>query len=253
MKTANLEQAKAPPKLTAARASEILWGSIFEAFLLSIMILILGGLGLGMAAGIWKQMIPGSPPLTPILEAASPAPSAQPTRLFGTLGDHKFAIIYGFTYAGLVLFQLARYSSSAKERLIVRGLRRITRKVSENWFELTFFNAIGAMIGAVVLTVVQQFSLVQICVHVLLGWLQPGIYRIADLFFNAYQIATVQGLIHWYDANQMKFAFWLLYISAVLDDLGLPNLKTIARQCWTWIKTRQGKAAGLGENASAPR
>jgi hypothetical protein len=250
MKTAKPEQAKVPPKLSAGRASEILWNSIFEAFLLSIMIMILGGLGLSMSAGIWQQMIPASPPLTPVLEAASPAPSSQSIRLFGFFEDHKFAIIYGFTYAGLVLFQLARYSSSAKERLIVRGLRRITRKISDNWFELTFFNAIGAMIGAVVLTAAQQFSLVQIVVHVLLGWLQPVIYQIADLFFNAYQIATVQGLIHWYDANQMKFAFWALYISAVLDDLGLPNLKTIVRRCWTWMAARPGKATHLGENGS---
>lgn len=58
----------------------------------------------------------------------------------------------------------------------------------------------------------------------------------AELFFDASQIATIQGLIQWFDANQMKFLFWMLYLSAVLDDLGLPNLKTLAKRVWRRIK-----------------
>lgn len=253
MNTEGIQQTKSPPKLTTIRFSEILWGSVFKAFGLTLAILILGGLGLQMTQEIWKDMIPAAPFPNPASEEASPAAPSEPDRLGQFFSDHNFAITYGLVYVGLVLFQFARYSTSPRERRLIRRLRRMIRKVSEHWFEITFGNAIGAMIGAVMLSVAQQFSPVQICVHVVLGWLHPVIYGIAELFFNPRQIATIQGLTHWYDANQLKFAFWTLYVSAVLDDLGLPNLKTIARHCWNWIMARQRQAPQLSEKPAAPQ
>jgi hypothetical protein len=40
----------------------------------------------------------------------------------------------------------------------------------------------------------------------------------------------------WYDQNQLKFNFWLIYLAAVCDDFGIPNLKSLVR--WGWRKWR---------------
>lgn len=93
------------------------------------------------------------------------------------------------------------------------------------------------MITAWVLAFTQQFSwtallwrlLVDPILHVLMG-------LVRGLLGHGAQ-GSLQGWLDWYGDNQIKFNFWLIYTAAICDDLGLPNLKTLAR--WVWRRWRE--------------
>ena len=102
--------------------------------------------------------------------------------------------------------------------------------MSQNWFGLVVGNAIGALIGAVIILVLQEISLVRILINILLASIQPMLYELTKPFATGTQFETAEHLIAWYGANEVGLLFWSVYVSNIVDDLGLPNLKSLVQR-----------------------
>ena len=74
--------------------------------------------------------------------------------------------------------------------------------------------------------------------NMVLAAVMPTIKAIAAFIFGASIVNFLGGLIDWYGDNQLKFNFWVFYVAAVCDDLGIPNLKTLARFLWRRYRNR---------------
>ncbi len=72
------------------------------------------------------------------------------------------------------------------------------------------------------------------------GWfaesILPGLHKLAEQVFGASRVDGFRRLFSWYGENQFKFDFWFIYFASVCDDLGLPNLKTLARFFWRRLR-----------------
>jgi hypothetical protein len=74
-------------------------------------------------------------------------------------------------------------------------------------------------------------------VNLLLAATLPALKTIGTFVFGSAIVNFVGGMFAWYGDNQIRFNFWILYVAAVCDDLGIPNLKTLARLLWArWQK-----------------
>jgi branched-subunit amino acid ABC-type transport system permease component len=98
-------------------------------------------------------------------------------------------------------------------------------------------NAFGALISAIVIYLVEMFTGTSFLIKLLLAAILPGVKAIATFIFGASIVNFVGSTLDWYGDNQLRFNFWILYVAAICDDLGLPNLKTLARFLWSrWRK-----------------
>jgi hypothetical protein len=115
--------------------------------------------------------------------------------------------------------------------------QKISAQLSKDWFRLIVGNAIGALISAVVVYFVETFAGTKLLVNLLLGAILPAVTAISTSIFGSVIVNFIGGMFAWYGDNQLRFNFWILYIAAVSDDLGIPNLKTLARFLWIrWPK-----------------
>jgi hypothetical protein len=92
------------------------------------------------------------------------------------------------------------------------------------------------------------------CLHWLVDAVAPGLNRWATQFFGQGHLGAAQEWWNWWSDNQLKFSFWALYIAGICDDLGVPNLKTLARFFWRrWRRLRRHSprsSVGLVESPS---
>ena len=220
---------------------DILWNSAWSSLASAFLVTILGSIALGIVGGIWKEMSPSLPPAFSHQQNAEanaePRPTATHIHMPGIIQEHYFAFIYCVifvTSTGVRLRDLFRgdVATGRKSRL-----GKIARRFSENWFGLIVGNAFGAMISAIILVWITQFSWVQFLIHQVLGVLLPSLADVAGWIFGQRTGSAVRIWLDWYGDNQLRFTFWLLYLGAICDDLGVPNLKSLGR--WLWTKYRR--------------
>jgi hypothetical protein len=213
--------------MTVSKITGILWESVWEAFSLAVVLLVLGSVAVGLVGGLGRQMMPSLPPgLASGTSPELPPPAAHPhgtrVRREGRLG-----LAFALLYPGIVWLHLARHSRHPARRAFADRMHAAYWRVATQWFAVLVANAFRAFVGAMVLGFLSQFSYTQWLLHLLLKWLHPVLQQVVGLFVDNRELDTVNGLIAWYGANQLKFTFWLLYSSAIADDLGLPNWKTL--------------------------
>jgi hypothetical protein len=210
----------------------VLLESAVEAFVQAVLVLLLGGLAIGIAGGVWHQMTPSAPPIFKEhswLNFGVPAFwSSGRTWLMG----HRLPILFMVFF---VLIARSRFAKPASGQLVSGRPSRMWRagqRFSEDWFGLIVRNAFGALVAALVLYWVQQFSISQWFYRQLVegaaGQLQEAFQR----FVGVTPSRTLRDLLAWFSENQLKLTFWFFYVSAMCDDLGLTNFKTLARWCW---------------------
>jgi hypothetical protein len=207
-----------------------LWQIAIEALVRAWLVLLLGGIAVGLVGGIFSEMTPSRPPGM----AGSLVAATTGARFWGdgwsVIQRHRFGILFALFFILGSWTRLAGKSAQGKPT----RTRRAFQHLAENWFWLIVGNAFGAMIAVTIFAWAQQFSWTQL----LMRWVfeqigalwqpQPGAESTGNSTLDPW---------HWYSANGGRSAFWFFYLTAICDDLGLPNLKTLAR--WLWRRLRR--------------
>ncbi len=236
-----VEKAPGPAAPPSAKAREdlfeILLGSAIESFFTTIMVLVLGSIAVGMLGGIFHQMTPTPPP------GFVTKPEAEGT-VFSSLfawgasfREHRLLVVFLLIFLPTAWCRLFGNDHMTGTGSPSTRMAKVRKKLLGDWFSLIIVNAFVAMICALVLAWTQRFTLTKI----LLGWLLqsvvPALQSVANLLLGHSRADSLQAWFHWYGENQLKFTFWFLYLAAVCDDLGIPNLKTLGR--WALWRVRQ--------------
>ena len=215
---------------------EMLWETAFESAIGALMVMIMGGIAIGIVGGIFGDM---NPHLPPALAGAKPV-TTIPHSFIGLQNffhQYQYAIIFSVLFLAKLVGRLARYSTLEKHRETAAWLGGFSERISEDWLGLIVINAFNAWITALILSWLQNFSwthflwalameALQPLFHFLFGWVP------ANPFFDL--LGSTWG---WYNDNQFKFTFWLIYTAAICDDLGIPNIKTLSRIVWLRLTT----------------
>lgn len=202
----------------------------------------MGNVALGILGGIFSAMTPSAPPFLPNNFGAHANSNSSPMRTWWSAAhEHQFAIVYVILFAICARTQLIAVFPGATGQTAMTETRfqKISVRFSENWFRLIVGNAFGALISAIVLYFVESFTGTRFLVNLVLAIVLPTIKTIATFVFGARIVDFVGGTFAWYSDNQLGFNFWILYVAGVCDDLGIPNLKTLARFAWSrWFRSR---------------
>ena len=224
------------------RLPSILWESAVEAFVQAIIISILGTVAIEIAGGICHEMTPSAPPLfshKPVAEAEPEAQAPTHLNIGSSFLEHKFGILF------FLLFGLKVWSQMTGRAFLTdpangspTHAQRIGKHLAENWFGLIVKNAFGALVSAIVVVWVQQFSAWYWIRHLLLDSALSTIKAFFTQVFGVTGSNAIGSWFSWYGENQLKLTFWAFYIAAICDDLGIPNFKTLGRWCWARMRKR---------------
>ncbi len=226
---------------------EVVFESAVDALVKTFLVLLFGSIAIGIASGVWRQMTPSVPPgysRTPELESTR---TGALDALGTALDQHRFLVVFGFIFAASLWRELGPWHN-ADEAGSKSRLRKIGGNLSRRWFELIVVNAFGAMIAAIVLAWVQQFSFVRLFFGWLLEALIAGCQNLIGLLLGPSRGESFRAWFDWYCDNQLKFNFWVFYLAAVCDDLGLPNFKTLGR--WLGRRMRLRREAAKASKTS---
>jgi hypothetical protein len=233
---------EAPPRLTPVTIGGALWTSAIDAFVKTILMLVMGSIALGLLGGIFSAMAPSLPPFL-----AGHANSEAHFNSFSTLHqwwsaaqEHEFAIVYLIMFVLCARVRLAPIlpSLAGDATISETRLQKIGLQLSKNWFRLIVTNAFNALISAMVLYFVENFTGTKLLLNLLLATVLPAISTMATFVFGSAIVNFISGTLAWYGDNQLRFNFWIFYLAAVCDDLGIPNLKTLARFLWSRWRSR---------------
>jgi hypothetical protein len=225
-------------RLDFEAVTDIVLDCALESIIFAFMVQIMGSVVIGSVSWVWHDMTPSLPPVISHKPAAEAATSTSFD--FSFFHAHQFAILFTVIFIGKALAQLARYSRNPDHRNAAALVLRAYRRVSDEWFSLVVVNAFTAFVGVLVLQVTQEFTLTRIIWQVIVAVCHPLIDAIVRYIPGG---GIIGALVGWYNDNQFKFAFWLLYSAAICDDLGLPNYKTLCRFLWRRWFGRQVKVS----------
>lgn len=230
---------------------ELVAGSAKEAFASALILWLLGGVAISLAGSFAQGMIPSPPPG---FAAGGPPRTGAPHGVRWT-GMHE--IWFGVFFAIFLAHSLwTGFCGSQTEG--TGRLQWTLSKLREHWFQMIVGNAISAWAASLVFNITSEaawsFSLWQIvwgAVRHLVGPLAQSVGRSLLGPVHWRQIGDWRA---WYGANQAKLVFWMVYLGGVLDDLGVPNYKTLARWGWRRWRTRRTSAtqAQKSRDSKAP-
>ena len=234
--TPSAKQSQPPGNFSPEKLGDVLWESAAEAVVQTILILVMGGLALDLVGDLFHDMIPSPPPGLAGAAGVEAESSATWRHWRSSFTEYQFPIVFALLFILLASRRLFVRTQTQAQSKAVSRIQKIGRRLSEDWFTLIVGNAFGAMVCAMVLVWTQTFSLPQM----LWGWfvesILPGFHKLAEQLFGANRVDAFGRLFSWYGENQIKFDFWFIYFASVCDDLGLPNLKTLARFLWRRLR-----------------
>jgi len=224
------QDSRQPEMLSLDRIIAILWQTAVQSFVRAFLVVVFGGVAINVASSIWDEMVPSRPPgFAQPVQAEIKAAGAL--SLWETwFGEHLFFIVFCLIFALTAWFRLVREKQQIEESKAESHLRSITHALSENWFGLIVGNAFGALISAILLVWVQKFTFASMIFNWLLGSVLSIFQSLAHGLLGAGAAGSLDAWFSWYGDNQLKFTFWFFYLSAICDDLGIPNFKTLGRR-----------------------
>lgn len=220
--------------LTAGEIGDVLLESAGEALILAWLVLLLGGIAVDIVGGMWRDMTPTPPPGLARKQVLEAEPSAVWNASSAWVHQHRFALLFALIFTGKSAARLLKYSGNDNHRQAAAWTNRILSAVSKEWFSLVVGNAFSAFWVAMALQWAQAFSWSQILWECLGDAFHPALQALGSLVPGGNFLGNLYA---WYQANQFKFTFWLIYSAGICDDLGLPNYKTLGR--WLWRKFRK--------------
>jgi hypothetical protein len=234
--TAPDQKLEVPMKLTSGKVVEILIESALESAVNAFLVMLMGSIALEIVSGVAKEMTPSSPPGMYWSKAAGSANAWS-----APLREHSFLICSALFFIPTAYFRLRTAFRPVTEPGPATRLQKIGRRLSEGWFGLVVGNAFGAMISAMVVGWVQQFSITQMVFHWLADGALPYLRAFTSWALGEPLADNIGNWLAWFSQNQLKFTFWFLYLASVCDDLGIPNLKSLAR--WAWRRSQKNRKA----------
>lgn len=227
---------------------QIVFECAIEVLIKTYVVLLVGGIALGIAGGVWRQMTPSHPPgfsPQPELETVSPGWIGS---VGASISAHRFTAVY------LVLLAVTVWGRMCKAPLrqfkVGSRVQRMAGRLSENWFGLIVGNVFGAMIAAIVFSYVQRFMPMRMLLNGLISSVLDTLQSVAQQLFGATSGHGVKSWFEWYGENSFKFSFWVFYLGAICDDLGIPNFKSLGR--WIGRKIRHRKQQAQASEAKPP-
>ena len=238
------EQPDSAVPAVPAPIGRVLWECALGAAVNAFLVLLLGSIAFGIVNGIWRDMTPSLPP--GFSQSKSPdAGSSGAHHAWHLSAQTRFLVVFAILFSVSVWARLGRHGSD-----YAASAQKLGRRISHGWFGLIVGNAFGAMVAAIVVCWVQKFSLSQL----LFQWVWSMVWvPIQTMFAHVFGDSghAVEAWFNWYGANQFRFSFWFLYVTAICDDLGLPNFKTGTRLLWRrWRKRRMGAYPASGKATS---
>lgn len=219
-----------PPQkpITPGSVVEILSACVCEALVLAILVQIAGNIILGVVGGLWHQMTPSLPPIV----AEEPVRGASSPWLFRLFHQHQLAFIFGFLFVGKIATRLASKAPTEEQRKALARVGGLFGRITTGWFSLIVVNAFIAAATVFALGFARQFSLTHLVFQAVGNTCTEIVGAIAGVLPGEGGWAFLKSWVSWYHANEPKFLFWVLYIGALCDDLGLPNYKTWSARVW---------------------
>jgi len=232
-----IKLAKQEPMPSAPDSSvfEIIIDSATEAFGSAFVVWGLGGVAVSIAGSFAGDMIPSLPPGFSGQDLK--ANHEQIRTLWEAMRGSAFGLFFAIFFVHSLWAGFHGQGGGLSKRA-----QRIVSNLRENWFGLIVGNAITAWGAALVLNVGQNFSLVQMLSHWIWEIVAPAFRGIGGPLLGPSNTSSLADWFSWYDANQMKLAFWFIYLAGAFDDLGVPNYKTLARFVWRRIQKRKSMA-----------
>ena len=224
------------PALKPAGLPGLLWECATKALIRTILLLVLWSVASGLLHGMFHEMTPGAPPTLTQTVKAEAEPGIA-TAGYQFWNQHRFGIVWTLLFAGHAAVGLGRYSPHAKHHRVATYFRAIGRLLLTHWFSLFVGNAFGAFIGAIIWKVVKNFTFGQWLSGLLLQLFGPAIHGLLGIIPGGH---TLEDLLGWYGQNEVKFAFWFFYLTAICDDLGIPNLKSLGRWILRQVQQKWG-------------
>src|SRR5689334_9816374 len=140
-----------PPRPTSGKVVDALWSSAIDAFVKTILILVMGNIALAILGGIFSSMTPSLPPF---LRVSSGPQSHSSTsgilqKWWSSAHEHQFAIICAILFAIysrmrlIAVFGITGEASGEASTTPTR-LQNISNRLSKDWFRLIIGNAFGA-------------------------------------------------------------------------------------------------------------
>jgi hypothetical protein len=237
-----IKSAKQEPLASApaSRVFAIIFDSVTEAFGSAFVIWILGGVAISIADSFAGDMIPSSPP--GFSGEHLNANHAHIRTWWEAVRGNAFGLFF------VIFFMHSLWAGfHGKGGGPGKRAQRIVSNLRENWFELIVSNAITAWGAALMLGFAQNFSVIQMFSHWIWEMVAPVFRQIGGTTPGPLYSHTLADWFSWYDANQMKLAFWFIYLAGAFDDLGVPNYKTLAR--WVWRRIQKRKAMTIPASA----
>ncbi len=214
--------------ITPGSVGESLFPCACEALVLAILVQIAGNVILGVVGGLWHQMTPSLPPIV----AEEPVRGASSPWLFRLFHQHQLAFIFGVLFVGKVATRLASKAQTEKQRKAAAWVGGLFARITDGWFSLIVVNAFIAAATVFALGIARQFSLTHFVWQAVGNTCNEIVRAIAGVLPGEGGWAFLKSWVGWYHANEPKFLFWVLYIGAICDDLGLPNYKTWSSRVW---------------------
>jgi hypothetical protein len=241
---------KQPKTRSADGIVAILFECAADAAVRAFLVLLMGSLALNLVGGIWRDMTPSLPPgfAGPLpSESASPWPD-----WFSALRAHRFFIVFAILFVVTAWTRLARQSNGKATTGRATWWQRFGSRLSEEWVGLIVSNAFGALVAVMLLAWMQQFSFSKVLFKWFIESFAAPFYDSASSVLGLGLVERIRAWLSWYGENQFKFNFWVLYLAAICDDLGIPNLKTLGRRIWRRRQKTGSKPGATPTVGSAP-
>jgi len=225
-------------RMAARGAGQVIFASATEAFGSAFILWILGGVAISITGSFAGNMIPSLPPGFGGEGASEGHQAGHHTQWWNAVRGSAF----GLFFAIFIVHSLWK-GFHGGEVGVGNHMDRILSNLRKNRFGLIVGNAISAWVAILVLGLIPNFSPLQMLWHEVSEAVLPVIRHIGRFFFGESGWANLGGWFSWYEANQMKLDFWIIYLGGALDDLGVPNYKTLAR--WVWRRMQKRKEVSL--------
>ena len=224
--------------MAARGLGEVIFASATDAFGSALVLWILGGVAISIASSFAGNMVPSLPPGFGGEGGSEGHPAGNHHEWWTAMRGSAFGLFFAIFFVHS-LWQ----GFHGGEVGVGKRIDRILSNLRENWFGLIVGNAISAWAAVLVLGLIPNFSPLQMLWRQLSEVVLPAIREIGRFFFGEAGWASLGGWFSWYQANQLKLDFWIIYLGGAFDDLGVPNYKTLAR--WGWRRRQKCKAVPL--------